>query len=301
VVSVLRSLSGPHGQLTHDPYCGQRLSYGISTGRNGQKYAYYFCSARINRTKCAQRANMRPELIEAAIERYYVERPIQLAAEDVTKSTDAIEELVAVSQEAVLQVKQIKTALIAKLKAQQTRLIRLHAEEGDEVSPDAFREERARMQDEIQAAEESLTETELRLSLDGQQLRIALELAEDVASVYRSADAATKRGYNQAFFKKLYVMPEWDDQAKQTRPEIDKAELTEPYAALLADGLVADVLEEAELIRATAAAPEGDPVEPPSGADLSIFVKLAGLERGSSKTYLAWQRIRELHEGRFKG
>jgi site-specific DNA recombinase len=255
--------------------CGQRLSFGISTGRNGQKYAYYFCSARINRTTCAQRTNMRPELIEAAIERYYVERPVQLTAQDVAKRTEAIEALVAVSQQAVLQVKQIKTALIAKLKAQQTRLIRLHAEEGDDVSPDAFREERARMQAEIQAAEKSLAETELRLSLDGQQLRRALELAEDVATVYRDANEATKRGYNQAFFTGLYVMPEWDDQAKQMTAQISRAELTEPYAALLADGLVADVLHEAELIRAAAATPEGGPVKPPSSAGVSIFVKMA--------------------------
>src|SRR5664280_819451 len=155
--------------------CGQRLTFGVSTGKNGRGYPYFFCSARINGTICAQRTNMRPDLIEDAIERYYRDRPVQLSAKDVARRTEAIEALVAVSQQAVLQVKAAKTSLIDKLKVQQVRLIRLHAEEGDDVSPDAFREERARMQTEIRAAEQSLAETEERLSLDADMLRMALE------------------------------------------------------------------------------------------------------------------------------
>lgn len=46
-----------------------------------------------------------------------------------------------------------------------------------------------------------------------------------------------KRGYNQAFFKKLYVMPEWDQGHEQMVVRIIKAELTEPYAVLLAEDL----------------------------------------------------------------
>jgi ABC-type transporter Mla subunit MlaD len=126
--------------------------------------------------------------------------------------SNAIEALVAVSSQAVEQVQQAKTTLIARLKAQQSRLIRLYAEEGDEVSGDAFREERARLQTEIHEAERSLAETEQRLGVDADMLRVALELAEDVAAVYAQADEQTKRGYNQAFFKKLRVAPEWDEE-----------------------------------------------------------------------------------------
>jgi hypothetical protein len=60
---------------------------------------------------------------------------------------------------------------------------------------------------EIDAAKESLAETE-RHGLDAGHLRIALKLAEDVAEVYANADGQTKRGYNQAFFKRLFVMPD---------------------------------------------------------------------------------------------
>jgi hypothetical protein len=63
-----------------------------------------------------------------------------------------------------------------------------------------------------------------------------------------SADEQTKRGYNQAFFKKLYVAPEWDEEQGRGTIRITGAELTEPYAVLLADELVPGVLAEAEAI-----------------------------------------------------
>jgi site-specific DNA recombinase len=253
--------------------CRRRLVYGISTGKNGRKYAYYFCAARVNGSSCAMRANMRPELIEDAVQRYYVERPVQLTAKDVAQRTAAIEKLVAVSQQAVVQVKAAKTELITKLKAQQRRLIRLHAEEGDDISPDAFREERLRMRQEIQAAEMSLAATEDQLRLDANMLRIALELAGDVAEVYREAPESVKRGYNQAFFKRLWIKPDWDEDGELIVRVVD-AELTEPYAVLLADELVPSVLAEAEAICKASIDGEGGPAGPPR-ADISIFLKLA--------------------------
>jgi site-specific DNA recombinase len=258
--------------------CGQRLSYGVSTNKVGAKYPYFFCSARINGTVCAQRTNMAPKLIEAAIARYYGECPVELTAKDVERRTEAINGLVTVSQEAVVQVRQIKTGLIEKLTAEQRRLIRLHAEEGEDVSPDALRAERARMQQEIKAAQQSLAETEQRLTLDADMLRIALELAEDVAEVYASADAATKRGYNQAFFQKLYITPEWDEPTSQTMVRISRAELTEPYALLLADNLVSEATAGAELIRKAARKAESGSKEPLSLTACSIFVKMAERE-----------------------
>src|SRR5262249_4844384 len=149
---------------------------------------------------CSMRFNIPPRLIEKAVESYYAERPVQLKLKDVTKRTKAIEALVAVSQQAVAQVRAAKRELIDKLEAQQTRLLPLHAEEGDDISPDAFRAERKRMSQEIRAAKKSLAATEEQLNLDATLLRMALELAGDVAEVYRQAPAHLKRDLNQAFF-----------------------------------------------------------------------------------------------------
>lgn len=272
--------------------CGQRLSFGVSTGRNGFKYPYFFCSARINGTYCEMRANIRPELIEQAIQRHYRDRPVQLTAQEVADRTGAIEALAAVSNQAVQQVRRAKTDLIAKLKAQQKRLIRLHAEEGDDVSGDAFREERTRMAEEIKAAETSLAETELRLSIETAQLKLALELAEDAALVYASADEITKRGYNQAFFTKLFVTAEWDANTGQTTAHVSADELTQPYAVLLDKRLVAKLKQATKQLQAAKDA-EGDPQRPPSDAAVSIFVKLAGRSEQNANLEGALERLLE--------
>ncbi len=267
--------------------CGHRLAFAISRGKNGTRYPYFFCIARINGRKCSMRSNIRPAFIEEAVARYYRERPVELTQADIAERTDAIEALAAVSQEAVLRVKEAKTALIAKLKEQQVRLLRLHAEEGDDVSPDAFRAERSRLQTEMEAAEKSLAETEHRLTLDTDDLRMALELASDVAKVYETGDDQTKRSYNLAFFKKIFVLPELDQYGLCGGVAIRDAELTEPYAVLLADGLTAAVVAEAEQITAGAtnagtatlgSTKRKDGLERPSFAaatSVSYFVKMA--------------------------
>jgi len=94
---------------------------------------------------------------------------------------------------AVRHIREVKTKLIERLESAQRRLIRLHVEEGDDISPDAFRAERQSMGEEIAAARESLAETEQRLTLDAAQLRIALEVAQEVSTLYRDADQQTKR------------------------------------------------------------------------------------------------------------
>jgi site-specific DNA recombinase len=258
--------------------CGRRLVYGISRGSSGNHYPYYFCLGRMQRRGCGMKTSLRPELIEHAIRRYYVERPVQLSAESIMKRTEAIESLVAVSQQAVVQVRDAKAALIEKLKAQQVRLLRLHTEEGDDVSPDAFRDERQRIQREIQAAEDSLTKTEQHFQLDATILRMALELAENVAEVYATADDQIKRGYNQAFFEKLYVLPEWNEDQGQTVVKVTSADLTEPYAVLLAEDFAAATLKEIKQLKERPDNAEDGPIEPSSGDLSSNFFKLAERE-----------------------
>jgi site-specific DNA recombinase len=266
--------------------CGSRLTYGISTGENGRKYAYYFCASRVNRTTCTERrANLRPELVEAALERMYAEHPIEMTPERVARSKAAIRGMVEVSQESLAHVRDLKTELIVKLKAQQTRLLRLYAEEGDDTSPDAFRAERARMQAEIKEAEKSLAETETRLRINEADLYRALELAEDVAAFYRATDDKTRRGYNQAFFKHIWIKARWDDEAGRTLVEVAGVELTDPYALLLAEETTEEALAWVEAIKAGRKPQKaGKRLQKPhlqlpkalSGDDISIYEVLAG-------------------------
>jgi hypothetical protein len=179
--------------------------------------------------------------------------------------------LVAVSQQAVGKVKQVKTDLIEKLKAQRVRLLQLHMEEGDSVSPDAFREERGRMQGEIAAAEESLAETEQRLTLDARMLRMALEIAEDADRVYAEASDKLKRSYNQAFFKKIKVIADRDEDTGELVVRVVGVELTDTYTVLTAETLVPGLRAEVEAFQS---APENgeDDLERSSstGSDVAL-------------------------------
>jgi site-specific DNA recombinase len=86
--------------------CGGRLTFAISTGRNGGKYPYFFCSGRINGTPCTARANIRPELIERAIERHYT--TVELPPARLKHGKAAIRALAEVSQDALRQVERAK-------------------------------------------------------------------------------------------------------------------------------------------------------------------------------------------------
>jgi site-specific DNA recombinase len=255
--------------------CGSRLTYGVSTGQTGGKYAYYFCASRVNRTSCTERANIRPGLIEAAIIPEYAK--VELAYPDLERRKAAIRAMAEVAQESLVKVREAKTELIGKLREQQQRLIRLHAEEGDDVSPDAFRAERTRMAGEILEAEKSLAETETRLKLEHEDLCAALELAGNIQAVYRAADEQTKRGYNQAFFKRIRIRARWDDEKRQTVAEVVGVELTDPYALLLAEQTVEDALAWVEAIQARPKAPEARkrPVGALPEPDISIYVQMA--------------------------
>jgi site-specific DNA recombinase len=260
--------------------CGHRLIYGFSRGKSGQRYPYFFCVSRTRGSNCAMHTSITPKLIEQAIERYYALRPVQLSAEQVRRRTEAIESLVAVSQQAVSQIKDAKTRLIRTLEAKQDALVDMRFSEKS-ISASVFKRKQATLDDELDAAHASLAETEGALQLNATHLRIALELAEDVAAVYQGGNQQLKRGYNQAFFRKLYVTPEWDEAAGQMAVRITGAELTEPYALLLADDLAEDMLAEAEAIKAQATqrAPESQSGSPkPFASGCSIFVKMA--ERG---------------------
>jgi site-specific DNA recombinase len=226
--------------------CGNRLTFGISTGKNGRGYPYFFCSGRINGTACAQRANIRPELIETAIDRHYA--TVQMPPARVKRGKAAIRALAAVSQEAMSEVKRAKTTLITKLEARQDELLEMRFTEKS-ISAALFKRKQAQLDAEIEAAQESLAETDERLTIDRQQLELALELAEDVQAVYRVAPEQTKRGYNQAFFKKLYITADWDDDHAETAVRVSGAELTEPYALLLAEGLFEQAEAEARALK----------------------------------------------------
>jgi hypothetical protein len=88
---------------------------------------------------------------------------------------------------------------------------------------------------------------------------MALELAGDMARVYGRDSESLKRGYNQAFFNKLYVLPEWDDELGQPVVKVSEAELTRPYAVLLAEDFAENARRAVAAIRKATGKAEGSP------------------------------------------
>jgi hypothetical protein len=165
------------------------------------------------------------------------------------------------------------------------------------------RRKQAKLDAELAAAQQSRAETEGQLKLEQDDLIMALEFVDDIAAVYAEADERTRRGLNQAFFKRIKIMARWDDEHHCPRVEVAGVELTEPYAALLADNTADEMMawvREVQNARKRPRGPDGRLPGTSSDGDVSIFVKMAELETRRSKTYLAWQRICELHAKRFR-
>jgi site-specific DNA recombinase len=259
--------------------CGGRLTYGVSRGKSGEQYAYLFCSSRLRSRECAMRANMAPELVEAAIEQVYATGPVQLDREQLAQRTKAIEALAEVSQQAVAKVRAAKSELIDKLEGEQVRLLRLQAEEGGAVSAGAFRKERERMDREIAAANKSLAATEQQMNFDAGLLRMALELAEDIGEVYKTADPQLKRGFNQAFFKRIYVVGHCAKESGERAVHVTGVDLTTPYAVLTAKSFTPKARSAVAWLRDEDSKKEGSP----GGATFlrSVFdLQAFGGERG---------------------
>jgi site-specific DNA recombinase len=251
--------------------CGNRLVYSITTGRS-KKYPYFFCSARINGTPCNMRFNIAPKKIEAAISEHY--ETVKLTPAEVEQAKAAIQALADVTSGALNHIRTTKSQLISKLKKRQDELLEMRFEKT--ISKTVFARKQATLEDEIEAAKDSLAKTDDQLQIDAAQLDRALELAGDVAAVYEAADHQTRRGYNQAFFKKLLVIAEAEPGEEKPIVRIAESELTEPYALLLAEGLMDDLETEIQLIRQTESSPNRNRA---SNADpVSNFERMAERE-----------------------
>ena len=262
------------------------MVYAPSRSKNGKQHAYLFCSTRLpsRAGDCSFTESIRPELVEDAMQRLYDDGTVSLSTAEVKERNAAIEGLAAVSHAAPEKVRAAKTELVEKLEGERIRLLRLHAEEEGTVSAGAFLTERERMDREITAARKSLAATEQQMNLDAGLLRMALELAENVAEVYRSAEPQLRRALNQAFFKHVWITPVYDDtNGRLHSVEVARVELTEPYKVLAAS----DFAEQAHAQTALLSQKEQDQKESAPGGDAflrSVFDLEANGGEGGIRT-----------------
>ena len=194
--------------------CGSRLAITVSTGRQGEKYHYYFCLGRRGgRTQCHQPYTL-TEKIERAIQQLYdriqldptyranLEGVLRAAFKNLRSETDTERENL--------------TTQRTQLQRQQAKLLEAHY--AGAIPIDLLGREQERLTRELtkvtarlDALTADLDEIDqlvaLALDLDeiDQLVALALDLAESCGDTYAAAPDHLKRQLNQALFTQLRV------------------------------------------------------------------------------------------------
>lgn len=203
--------------------CGSRLLITRARGKSGGIYFYFFCSGRQRGNGCRQRY-LAIHQVEQAVERYYqkIELP-QLHAEEKRAALIAA---LAEQREALTQAAVRANRRIDRLDGERSKLLQAHL--ADTVPLDVLKREQARLTTELQHARSTVAAAEAKTVSDERILAEALALVADCSAPYRQADPDIRRSFNQVFFRRLFVGDEG----------VVGAELTDPYAEILADDLI---------------------------------------------------------------
>jgi site-specific DNA recombinase len=202
--------------------CSGRLIFSRNTGRNGHTVDYFFCLGRRPGRGGCTRKYVQVRSIEAGVEDYY--RTFEVPDSRISQIQEAVrDELVADYQQAEVFAARAKKNVQA---ARDEREKLLQAHYAGAVPLDLLKREMDRLVRAISSAEEELTAATTSVTNIEAQLKRALLLAGNCARGYLEAKPAVRRLMNQGFFAALYIGPEG---------EVERAELTEPFAALLAE------------------------------------------------------------------
>lgn len=191
--------------------CGRRLVYSRNTG-NGGLYEYFVCTGRQHGV-CAQ-AHHRVAAVEAAVEDHYAqisltERQRQAVEHSLRSRLEAI------AGETSAETGRAQEALM-RLKSQERKLMAAHY--ADQISPELFAEEQARVRRERVAAEMTIQRLDVQADKIGEGLTASLALITDVHRAYVLSDATQKRLITQAIFDRLEVSQEDISNGRINRP-----------------------------------------------------------------------------------
>jgi site-specific DNA recombinase len=267
--------------------CGARMVYGLTTGRNGRRYPYFFCIGRQRNGTCEQK-NARAELVEYGVEQEYssVNLKPQQVKELKELVTSRIEELQRAVNERSVEAKR----LVHGLRDRQRKLMEMRYEG---LPPELFREEQAKLQRQIDTNELAIQDTESKFAQVERTMLRSIELSEQVADVYRRLeDENIRRLINQAVFVRLNVHT--DD---QNNIAID-SELTEEFAAWHDPKIIAALKAAGAPVDlaafATAASDHPKTTKPGPSKKGRVSSHLQMVELGGLEPPTSWVRCKEL-------
>ncbi len=254
-------------------HCGERMIFGLSRGRNGTQYPYFFCISRAKRTGCVNRANIRAELLEEAVEHEYAAIERSVRSQDVQATKAAIQSHFAKLRGEAESAQSTQKRRIEALKGQRRELLHLRYQEA--IALDLFREEQERLNREIEVAERILAATLSEFTHAEEILTEAMDLSCDVQDAYMRAinDPDVRRMMNQLFLVAVEV-------------EVDgtvHAELAAPFADIRSGHIAERVKKAVDALVAYLNAANPSHLFDGQGSNLTKMVGAAGFEPATSR------------------
>lgn len=202
--------------------CGGRLVYSENTG-NGGTYQYYFCVKKKTKANNCRRPAMRLEKIEDGIARFYAQ--FQVRPEYAERIRAGVRDELANQQTEAKRGLERATKRKQQTQGERQKLLEAHyagAIPGDLLASEMKRLTRALAEADAQIATAKATNADVEATLAQ-----ALAAASHCERAYLSATEPIRRQINQGFFEKLFIGEDGT---------VKRAELTEPFRALLNDG-----------------------------------------------------------------
>lgn len=196
-------------------------------GRGGV-YDYFDCLSKKTKKRPCSRRMIRLEKVESAVERFYSRFRITTERADLIRE-GVLEELAADRDDAVRAERQARQQL-QQLDCQQAKLLEAYYAGAMPIA--LMKAEMERLTRDKARAEQTLAVTAKSTVDLERRLNAALSIASRCDRQYGSAPPAQRRLLNQGFFKKLFIDQDGD---------VERFEMTEPFATLLDRNLVDDL------------------------------------------------------------
>ena len=204
--------------------CGARLVYFQNTG-NGGTYTYYMCLKRKIKANNCHRPAMRLERIENGIADFYDSFIVQ--PHYAQQIQDAVRQELANQQTEASR--DLGRAVKRKQHVESERRTLLHAHYAGAIPQDLLASEMQRFTRQLAEADTAISAAKATASHVEATLRDALHAASNCQRAYLNTTGSIRRQINQGFFAKLFIGEDGT---------VERVELTEPFATLLAEGQV---------------------------------------------------------------
>lgn len=181
--------------------CGSRIAYGISTGKSGGKYPYFFCLGRAKKRTDCNLPSLSVDEVEQKVAEHWqdVAMPTEMAERVRTIVTEMIEEQAA-SGAALLK---SQATRLAKLERTRQKLIDAYLAEA--ISTTDLKARQEALASEQHDAERLLQLASQNKEVLDRQLDESLRLLTHCAELYVRVDDERKRSMNQVFFQAIFI------------------------------------------------------------------------------------------------